>query len=302
MRTITVACLVTAALVSGHLRLLAAETARLRHLMSVYLDEKEAGLKLPEGVACGARGQFVVADTGNGRLLRFSFQDQKLSGGREVKVPQLPAPSRIHLNSKGEIYALDGKQRHIVHLGPEGDFKALLAMVGAPPPGTVIPKSFAIDSADNVYVLDAFSARVLVVNAQGQFQRELPLPAGAGFGAELAVDAAGTVFLMDSIKRRMFSADKGAAAFAPLGGDLSASVATMPTYLTTSKGMIFIAEGSGSSIVAFGRDGSFLSRQLTLGTEEGALNHPSQVCINDNDEVFIADRDNSRVQVFRLAR
>jgi len=26
------------------------------------------------------------------------------------------------------------------------------------------------------------------------------------------------------------------------------------------------------------------------------------MCINDKDEVFIADRDNSRVQVFRLAR
>jgi len=166
MRTVTIACLVTTALVSGHLRPMAAENTRLRHLASVYLDDKETGLKLPEGVACGARGLLVVADTGNGRLLRFSFQDQKLSGGREVKVPQLSAPSRIHLNSKGDIYALDGKQRHIVHLGPEGEFKGLLAMGGVPPPGTVIPKSFAIDSADNVYVLDAFSARVLVVNAQ----------------------------------------------------------------------------------------------------------------------------------------
>ena len=302
MRTVTIACLVTTALVSGHLRLLAAENASLRYLASVYFDAKEAGLKLPEGVACDGKGRVVVADTGNGRLLFFAFQDGKMSGGSEVKHPQLSAPSRVQVTSKGELYVLDGKQRRLVRLGPEGDFKGLLAMGGVPPPGTVIPKSFAIDAADNVYVLDAFSARVLVVNAQGQFQRALPLPADGGFGSELAVDAAGTVFLVDSIKRRMFSAAKDAAAFTPLGGDLSASVATLPTSLTASKGMIFIAEGSRSSIVAFGRDGSFLSRQLTFGWEEGALNYPSQMCINDKDEVFIADRDNSRVQVFQFIR
>ena len=69
--------------------------------------------------------------------------------------------------------------------------------------------------------------------------------------------------------------------------------------MTASKGVIFVVEGSGSSIVSFGRDGSFLARQLTMGWNEGSLNHPSQMCINDKDEVFIADRDNSRVQVFR---
>jgi hypothetical protein len=302
MRTVTIACLVTAALASGALRLMAAETARLRHVTSVYFDAKEAGLKLPEGVACDGKGRVVVADTGNDRLLFFAFQDGKMSGGSEVKHPELSAPSRVYVTSKGEIYVLDGKQRRIVRLGPEGEFKGLLAMNGVPQPGTVIPKSFAVDSADYVYVLDAFSARVLLLTAQGQFQRALPLPADAGFGSELAVDAAGTVFLMDSIKRRMFSAGKDAAAFAPLGGDLSAVVASMPTYLTASKGMIFVAEGSRSSIVAFGRDGSFLSRQLSFGMEEGALNYPSQICINDKDEVFIADRDNSRVQVFRLVR
>ena len=39
-----------------------------------------------------------------------------------------------------------------------------------------------------------------------------------------------------------------------------------------------------------------------MGWKEGQLNHPSQLCVNDKDEVFIADRDNSRVQVFQLTR
>jgi hypothetical protein len=39
-----------------------------------------------------------------------------------------------------------------------------------------------------------------------------------------------------------------------------------------------------------------------MGWNEGSLHNPSQICINDKDEVFVADRDNSRIQVFQLLR
>jgi hypothetical protein len=208
----------------------------------------------------------------------------------------------VQLNSKGEIHALDARERRIVHLSAEGAFKDVVAFEGAPPPAAILLKSFAIDAADNIYGLDAASARVLVANAKGQFQKALPFPKDIGFGSDLAVDAAGGVLLLDSINRRMFFADKDAREFAPLGGNLNESLATMPAYLTTSKGSTFVVEGSGSSIVSFRRDGSFMARQLTPGWAEGSLNHPSQMCINDKDEAFIADRDNSRVQVFQLMR
>lgn len=302
MKPVSVACLVAAALVMGHLQLTAASSARFRYLASVYFDEKGGGLNLPEGVACDGNGQVVVGDTGNDRLLRFTYRDKTVAGGIEIKIPQVSAPSRIQLNSKGEIYALDRKQRKIVHLSPEGEFKDVLTFDGVPPPATIIPKDFAIDSADNIFVLDVFSARVLVLNAQAQFQKALPFPDDTGFGSDLAMDGAGNLFLLDAIKRRLFSASKGAGSFAPLGGDLTEFLATLPTSMTASRGVIFVVEGNGSSIAGFGRDGSFLARQLTMGWNEGSLNHPSQMCINDKDEAFIADTNNSRMQVFQLLR
>jgi hypothetical protein len=302
MKTVLTAFLVAVVLALGHLPLTAAEGAKLRYLASAYFDDKEAGFKLPEGVACGANGQVVVGDTGNDRLVRFTFQDATVKAGGEVKAPQLSAPARLQLDSKGEIYALDAKQRRIVHLDAEGAFKAVLALDGVPPPSTIVPKSFAIGPADTFYVLDSFSARVLLMSAQGKFQKALALPAGAGFVTDLAVDAAGSLFLLDSIGRRMYAAEKDADAFAQRGGDLSEALATLPTSITASKGLVFVLEGTGGSVVALGRDGSFLSRQLTMGWEEGTLNYPSQMCINDRDEVFIADRDNSRIQVFQLIR
>jgi sugar lactone lactonase YvrE len=302
MKTVACACLVAAGLLLGGRPIAADQAARFRQAVSIYADDKGAGFNLPEAVACGAGGRIVVGDTGNDRLVRFTYLDKVTTEVRVMALPELSAPSRVQLNSKGEIYALDAKQRRIVHLGPAGEFKAVLAFDGAPPPATIVPKSFAIDQADSLYVLDVFSARVLVLDAEGKFQRALALPDDVGFGSELTVEASGAIFVLDSIKRRLLSAEKGATAFVPLGGDLTGALATVPTHLTVSKGTTFILEGSGSTLVSLRRDGSFVSRQLKQGWDEGTLNHPSQMCINDKDEAFIADRDNSRIQVFQLIR
>lgn len=302
MKTFSRVCLVAIAVVVGRPGAAAADTARFRYVHSIYADANGVGLNRPEAVACAAGGQIVIGDTGNNRLLRFTYVDKALSGGTEIKIPQLSTPSRLQVNSKGEIYALDSTQRRIAHFAPNGEFKEALGFDAVPPPTTIVPKGFALDSADNIYVLDVFSARVLVLDPLGQFQKALPFPEGAGFISELTVDFAGNVFLLDSIGRRLFSAAKDGSAFAPLGGELAQFVATIPTYVITSKGTIFVVEGNGSRVVAFGRDGSFLTRQLGFGWNEGLLNHPSQMCINEKDEAFVADTENSRIEVFQLVR
>lgn len=164
-----------------------------------------------------------------------------------------------------------------------------------------MPKSFAIDADDRVYVLDVFAARVLVL-ADGRVQRSLPLPEDARFVTDLAIDDLGTLVVLDSIGRRIYAAAKEAPSFSPIGGDLTNALVTLPSTLASAKGLIFVVEGSGGGLAAFGQDGAFLGRHLTPGWKDGSLNHPSQLCINDRDEVFVADRDNSRVQVFSLSR
>jgi DNA-binding beta-propeller fold protein YncE len=303
MKTVSMAALalVAAALVAGPLRLSAAENVKLRYLASVYLDDKGTGLKRPEGVGCDGKGQFVVADTGNDRLLRFGFRDKTVTGGAEIKVPELSEPTHVELTSKGEMYVLDGKRRRVVRLGPDGTSKGTVGFDGAPPPTTIVIKSFALDGADNLYALDVTGGRVLVANAAGQFQRAILVPDDGGFISDVAVDFSGTVFVLDSISRRILSAAKDATTFTPVEKNLADSLST-PTSIALGKGVFFIVEGPSGSFVAIGRDGTFLTRQLAKGWKEGALNHPTQVCINGTDEVFVADRDNSRIQVFGLVR
>ena len=279
-----------------------AEAVKLRYLQSVYFDDKGGGLKQPEGVACNEKSLLVVGDTGNDRLVRYTFQEKSLKAGAEIKIPQLSSPIRPQINSKGEIFALDGKRRRVVSLTPEGAFKGYVDPEGVPSPSTYVPRSFKIDRNNNIYILDIFSGRVLVLNSEGKYQKQIPFPTDYGFFSDLSVDSKGTIFLVDCVKAMVFSAAKDSNSFSPFTKNLREYL-NFPTSITTdTRGTIFIVDENGSGIVILGQDGSFQGRQLNMGWNEGLLYFPSQMCINDKGEVFIADRGNSRVQIFTLVK
>ena len=283
------------------LNVFSAETVKFKYLQSVYFDEKGGGLKQPEGVASGEKSLLVIGDTGNDRLVRYTFQNGNLKGGSEIKIPQLSNPIRVQINSKGEIFALDGKKHRIVRLSPEGTFKNYVDPEGIPSPSAFVSKSFGIDRSDNIYLLDIFTGRVLVLNPEGKFQRQIAFPKEYGFFSDLSVDSKGSILLIDCVKAMVFSAAKDSNSFSPLTKSLR-EYSDFPTSITNSKGTIYIVDEDGGGIVILGADGTFVGRQLSKGWNEGLLYFPSQIYVNERGEIFIADRGNSRVQIFTLVK
>lgn len=279
-----------------------AETVKFRYLQSVYFDDKGGGLKQPEGVACNEKSLLIVGDTGNDRLLRYSYQDRSLKAGTEIKVQQLSNPIRLQINSMGEIFALDGKKRRIIRLNPDGAFKGYVEGEGIPSPSSFVPRSFKIDAQNNIYILDIFSARVLVLNSEGKYQKQIPFPKEFGFFSDLSVDSKGALFLIDCVKAMVFSAARDSNGFSPLTKGLREYL-SFPTSMTIdNQGRLYVVDENGGGIVLLGRDGTYMGRQLSMGSNEGLLYYPSQTAINEKGEVFIADRGNSRVQIFSLLR
>jgi hypothetical protein len=283
-------------------RVFSAETVKIRHVQSIYFDEKGTGMKQPEGIACNDKSLLIVGDTGNDRLLRYSYQDRSLKAGSEIKVQQLSNPIRLQINTKGEIFALDGKKRRIIRLNPDGTFKSYVDGEGIPSPSTFVPRSFKIDPQNNIYILDIFSARVLVLNPEGKYQKQIPFPKDYGFFSDLSVDSKGSILLIDSVRAVVFSAPKDSNSFSPITKSLREYL-NFPTSITNDiRGTIYIVDENGSGIIILGQDGSFLGRQLSMGWNEGLLYYPSQMCVNEKGEVFIADRGNSRIQIFTLVK
>ena len=276
---------------------------KFRYITSIYLQrfsDKDVPFKQPEGVACNNKGILIVADSGNGRLVRYTLQGEVPgTDSVEIRVNQLLYPVKVEINSKGEIYAFDRKQRSLVRLTPEGGFEEYLDPKGFPPPNSYVPRSFTLDKNDNVYVLDILSERVLVLTPEGKYLRQIKFPEKYGFFSDIAVNFKGTVLLVDSVKGVVFSTSDNAANFTPLTESLKEYVRFPSSMTTDSRGRIYLVDRNGGSIVLLGQDGSFLGRQSGLGWKEGRLNYPSQMCINGEGLVFVADTRNNRVQIFK---
>jgi streptogramin lyase len=276
-----------------------ARPGNLRHEHSIYQDDKEGQLKLPEGVACSDKGAVVVADTGNGRLLLYTYREGKLSGGTAVKLAEAAYPVRVQIDGKGNVLVLDRKSRRIVRVDTAGKFAGAVEWRNVV--GSVVPAAFKVDSSDTLYVLDVAARRVVVAEPGGKVTREIPLPRGDAEFTDVAVDPSGRILAVDSVGSRVWAAEKGAKEFKALGESLKDRV-SFPTYLAVDQGKMYLVDQNGNGIAVLGSDGGFLGRELEMGWMNGRVYYPAQMCVNADGLAFIADRNNNRVQVFSTSR
>ncbi len=279
-----------------------ADMPKLKPVASGYADTRGGGLSQPEGVGCDGKSLVVVADTGNGRLVTYRFTGEGLAPLAEIALPQLPYPIRVQVDPKGDIYALDGKSRRIVRISPSGEFKGYVEAGDADSAGPMVPRSFRIGRNGGLYVLDVLSDRVLLLDPGGKLIRGIAFAKESGFFSDLAVDDSGTLFLIDSVGRRVFSAPRDSAAMAPLSGSLKEDLNFPTSIAVDARGNLLVVDQNGGGIVVLGRDGTFRGRQLSMGWKEGLLRYPSQICVGGDGSVFIADRGNNRVQAFLTTR
>jgi DNA-binding beta-propeller fold protein YncE len=274
---------------------------KFKYITSIYTDDQGVALREPQGVACNDQSHLIVADSGNGRLLKYVFRDGTVETGTvEIKIAQLSYPIKAELNSKSEIYVLDRRKRRILRFTPEGKFEDYVEPLGLTSPAGYVPRSFTIDREDNIYILDILSERVLRLSPEGRYLGHLEFPKEYGFFCDIAVDYKGTVFIIDSVKGMVYSGAKLSTGFSPLTKSLKEYVRFPASLTSDNRGRLYLTDKNGGSILILGQDGSFLGRQSRMGWKEGWLNYPAQMCINDKGEIFVADTNNSRVQVFEL--
>ncbi len=279
----------------------ASEGTKLRPIRVLYADDKGAALRQPQGVACDGKSLLAVADTGNHRVLRYTIEADRVTPAGEIRLNEVPYPIKIQVGPKGELYALDGKSRRIARISPTGEFKGYVPIPGEGTAGASIPRSFAIDREGDLFVLDIFQARVTVLGPEGTSLRQIAFPKEEGFLSDLAVDDRGTVFAIDSVGRRVFVAKKTDAILAPLTGALKEDLSFPTAIAIDDRARLFIADQTEGGVVILGTDGSFRGRQAEMGWKEGQLRSPSGLCAGIPGTIFVADRDNNRVQMFEVS-
>ena len=115
----------------------------------------------PAAIAVDPNGNVLVADTGNGRVEKFSP-----NGAFVTSIAQLAEPNGIAIDHAGNIYVAEiGSKHRIEKLAPDGRF---IAEVKDPERGFYGPRRIAIGPDDSIYVVDSGNNRIVKFNPDGQ--------------------------------------------------------------------------------------------------------------------------------------
>jgi outer membrane protein assembly factor BamB len=194
--------------------------------------------------------------------------------GHYVFVPQdygmpLNNVADVAVDSKNNVFTIVRGEIPVLVFNSEGKFlygwgKGMIAG----------PHGIYIDSHDNVFCDDTKDHVVLKFTTDGKLLMTLGVkgvPSDSG-----------------SVKGNFKTVKRGAGPF------------NVPTKVATSKsGDIFVSDGYGNARVhRFSAEGKLIKSWGEPGTGPGQFNLPHGIAVDENDNVYVADRENERIQVF----
>lgn len=175
----------------------------------------------------------------------------------------------VAINSKGHIFILNRGNHPLLEFLPDGSF---VRSLGEDSPIFRVPHSIRFDSSDNLWYVGA--ADNLVV----KFDPKLRVQQALGRREEP------WVYMTHGIER----------AIPP------PSNFYQPTDTVVGPdGSTYVTDGYGNSrVVKFTKEGNLVKYWGDRGTKPGQFNTPHSIVMDANSNLYVADRQNDRVQVF----
>ncbi len=190
-------------------------------------------------------------------------------------------------------YDFDGNEAY--SFGSKGDGKAQFKSVSG----------LAVDKAQQVYVGDSRKALIeaFVVEA-GQLQDRLPRIAGRASVKWLETIPAEVGQLAWDGKEGFYAIGKGRKSLVTIRNGAVAGVIALndmqlASVAVDSSGAIWVVDKKGDRAVKLDESGKVLASVGKEGSGAGQLDNPSAIAISSSGMVFVADRSNHNVQIFR---
>jgi hypothetical protein len=159
----------------------------------------------------------------------------------------------------------------------------------------------AVDKEDNVWMFTRATPSVQVYAPDGRYLFGWGSTTGSHY---IRFDRDGYVWTADIERHTVQKHERDGKVLLTLGVDGEAGTDERhfnePTDMAfASNGDIFVSDGYGNSrIVRFTKDGKYAGEWGTLGTGDGQISLSHSIVIDSKDRVYLADRNNARVQVF----
>jgi DNA-binding beta-propeller fold protein YncE len=110
----------------------------------------------PRGIAIDRKGDFYVADSGNGRVVKFSSTGEFIA--LVGQSGQLREPNGVAIDSSDNLYVTDAGTHRLLKFRGDGSFEQEWS---GPEPGFFGPRGVTIGSRGEVYVVDQGRSRIV---------------------------------------------------------------------------------------------------------------------------------------------
>jgi hypothetical protein len=161
----------------------------------------------------------------------------------------------------------------------------------------------AIGPSEHVWTFSRGTVPVQVFDSNGKLVRTW----GQGQFQEphqVRIDARGNIWLVDSglhVVRKFTTEGKPLLTLGAKGqpGEDSTHFNRPTDVAVTTRGDVFVADGYGNNrIVHFDERGRFVKTWGALGVGQGMFSIPHSIAVDSTGRLYVADRNNARVQVF----
>jgi len=276
--------------------------SNFRKFISNVTGEGRTRLVKPYGVSVDSTGKVYVTDTGLGSVLVFDRVEREIQTIGKQRRGRLQLPLGIVVVGD-HVFVTDGSLKKVFGYTLAG--KLILSIGKSEEFGN--PTNIAYSSKDNwLYVSDSKNNVIRVYDAaSGAFQFEFGEPGEkeAQFNRPAGIAVQGDkVYVVDQMNFRVqiFS----------LTGDyqkMFGKIGSGAGYLfrpkgigVTKDGFIFITDAEFHNFQIFDENGNVYLFVGQLGNEPGDFSLPAGLCIDLNNNIYVVDQLNKRVQKFKF--
>ena len=247
----------------------------------------------PTAMAVDPSGNILVADTGNGRIEKFSP-----TGTFVTSIGQFEAPNGIAIDHTGNIYVAEiGSKHRVQKLGPGGNFIAQWA------PGLYGPRRIAIGPDDSVYVVDSGHNRIVKFSPDGQVLASWGSE-GSGDGqfkglSSVAVDPMNNkLYVADSLNSRIqvFDSD-GKFLTKWLVPEWGRPYGFEDLAIDSQRGRLYASSANMGAVLVFDLNGTRVGHLTPKPPDK--LDGPSALALS-NRKLYILNMHGNRVSVIDL--
>ncbi len=276
--------------------------------------------KVPAGVWFDShRNEIYVADRGNHRIAVFDLDGLFLrSFVHHVPRPdgqpglQLGEPKGVAVNSRGDMYLVDGLDDAVEVLDYRGRRLRRLRAADLVEPPAAVPETFApaavaVDAADRVYLaITGSRCQIVVLDAAGTVLRRLGRR-GQGRGefaavTGLSVDAAGRLLVTDAqgVPVQCFSPEGEVLAAFGQHAMGPADFSLPNGAVRDGDGAIWVADAIRQVVRRYDATGQLRDTLGGMGRAPGQLLYPVAVAGDGKRLLVVLEKNGARVQVFAV--